>query len=54
MAPALGTPVPPWVTLAGRRVTAFDVIEAYQVIWHLPAPKAILESLRTTPKGANP
>jgi ribose transport system substrate-binding protein len=48
LAALVGLPVPPWVALAGRQVTAFDVIEAYQVIWHLPAPRAIIESLRMT------
>ncbi|MDB5624108.1 MAG: sugar transporter substrate-binding protein [Devosia sp.] len=51
LAALLGLPVPPWVALAGRDVTPFDVIEAYQVIWHLPAPKAIIDSLRTTSEG---
>eukprot|EP00873_Tetraselmis_striata_P031720 jgi/Tetstr1/451984/TSEL_039020.t1 len=48
LAALLGLPVPPWVALGGREVTAFDVIEAYQVIWHQPAPRAIIESLRAT------
>jgi ribose transport system substrate-binding protein len=51
LAALVGLPVPPWVALAGRPVTAFDVIEAYQVIWHLPAPRAILEGLRAPPNG---
>lgn len=46
LAALLGLPVPPWVALAGREVTPSDVIEAYQVIWHLPAPKAIIDSVR--------
>ena len=48
LAAMLGLEVPPWVALAGREVKPFDVIEAYQVIWHLPAPKAIIDSLRAT------
>lgn len=48
LAALLGLPVPPWVALAGREVTPFDVIEAYQVIWHQPAPKAIIDSVRAT------
>lgn len=48
LAALLGLPVPPWVALPGREVTPFDVIEAYQLIWHQPAPKAIIESSRTT------
>ena len=48
LAALLGLPVPPWVALAGREVTPSDVIEAYQVIWHMPAPKAIIDSARAT------
>jgi ribose transport system substrate-binding protein len=48
LAALLGLPVPPWVALAGSQVTPSDVIEAYQVIWHLPAPKAIIESARAS------
>lgn len=47
----LGLPVPPWVALAGREVRPFDVIEAYQVIWHMPAPKNIIESVRAATVG---
>lgn len=54
LAAMLGLPVPPWVALAGREVTPFDVIEAYQVIWHLPAPKAIIDSLRIATATRNP
>lgn len=46
LAALLGLPVPPWVALAGREVRPSDVIEAYQVIWHQPAPKAIIDSVR--------
>lgn len=42
----LGLPVPPWVALPGRPVTAFDVVEAYQVVWHSPAPPALLRTRR--------
>ncbi|MDC9825366.1 hypothetical protein PRN20_16670 [Devosia sp. ZB163] len=48
LAALLGLPVPPWVALSGRKVTQSDVIEAYQVIWHSPAPKAIIDSVRPT------
>src|SRR5690606_20000000 len=47
LAALLGLPVPPWVALAGREVRPSDVIEAYQVIWHQPAPKGIMDSVRT-------
>jgi ribose transport system substrate-binding protein len=48
LAALLGLPVPPWVALAGREVTSSDVIEAYQVIWHMPAPKTIIDSVRAS------
>lgn len=48
IAALLGLQVPPWVALAGREVRPFDVIEAYQVIWHLPAPKLIIETVRAS------
>lgn len=47
----LGRQVPAWVALAGREVGPFDVIEAYQVIWHMPAPKSIIESVRVATTG---
>lgn len=53
LAALLGLPVPPWVALAGREVTPFDVVEAYQVIWHLPAPKAIIDSARSLSPSRN-
>lgn len=54
LAALLGLPVPPWVALPGREVTPFDVIEAYQLIWHQPAPKAIIESSRATSAAQGP
>jgi ribose transport system substrate-binding protein len=48
----LGRQVPPWVALAGREVRPFDVIEAYQVIWHMPAPKSMIESVQAADAGA--
>lgn len=49
----LGLQVPPWVALAGREVRPFDVIEAYQVVWHMPAPRGIIEAMRAmaAPEG---
>ena len=32
---------PSWVALPGLSVTARNIIEAYQVIWHAPAPPAL-------------
>jgi len=52
LAALLGLPVPPWVALAGREVIPSDVIEAYQVIWHQPAPKGIIDSLRAAPASS--
>jgi ribose transport system substrate-binding protein len=46
LATLLGLPVPPWVALPGLEVTQFNVVEAYQVIWHFPAPRAIIDSTR--------
>lgn len=38
---------------AGREVRPFDVIEAYQVVWHMPAPRGIIEAMRAmaAPEG---
>ncbi|GHA39290.1 sugar ABC transporter substrate-binding protein [Devosia pacifica] len=44
----LGVPVPPWVALPGRPVTANDAVEAYQVVWHLPAPRELLRLRRVS------
>jgi ribose transport system substrate-binding protein len=34
----LGRPTPPWMALPGLPVTRENVLEAYQVVWHAPAP----------------
>jgi ribose transport system substrate-binding protein len=34
----LGRPTPPWMALPGLSVTRENVLEAYQVVWHAPAP----------------
>lgn len=54
IAALLGLQVPPWVALAGREVRPYDVIEAYQVIWHLPAPKLIIDSVRASSSAKDP
>jgi ribose transport system substrate-binding protein len=37
---------PPWVVLPGLKVTATNVVEAYQVVWHSPAPPELIKSRR--------
>jgi ribose transport system substrate-binding protein len=34
----VGDEPPPWVALAGLSVTRDNVIEAYETVWHAPAP----------------
>jgi ribose transport system substrate-binding protein len=34
----LGRQTPPWMALPGLAVTRKNVLEAYQVVWHAPAP----------------
>ncbi|WP_309086663.1 substrate-binding domain-containing protein [Chelativorans sp.] len=42
-------PVPPWVALPGLAVTSENAVEAYQLVWHQPAPGALMSSrLRDT------
>lgn len=40
----VGRPLPPWIALPGLAVTERTVIEAYQVVWHAPAPPALLNA----------
>lgn len=35
---------PPWVVLPGLTVTQTNVVEAYQVVWHSPAPPELIRS----------
>ena len=42
---------PPWIVLPGLKVTATNVVEAYQVVWHSPAPPELLE---ITPQRRTP
>lgn len=37
---------PPWVALPAMAVTAENVIEAYQVVWHAPAPPELVRARR--------
>ena len=42
----VGRPLPPWIVLPGFAVTEANVVEAFQVVWHAPAPQALLTSRR--------
>ncbi|HEY1722993.1 MAG TPA: substrate-binding domain-containing protein [Magnetospirillaceae bacterium] len=44
----IGREPPPWVALPGLSVSTKDVIEAYQVIWHAPAPSELIKAWRDT------
>ena len=43
----LGRPLPSWIALPGLAVVRDNVVEAYQSIWHAPAPTEILKLMRT-------
>lgn len=40
----VGRRSPPWIAAAGMAVTSEDVLGAYQVVWHTPAPNDLLEA----------
>lgn len=40
----LGRQLPPWIALPGFGITERNVVEAYQVVWHAPAPPALLRA----------
>ena len=42
----LGRPLPSWIALPGLAVVRDNVVEAYQSIWHAPAPTELLKLLR--------
>ena len=42
----LGRQLPSWVALPGISVTSDNVIEAYQTVWHAPAPAELLKVRR--------
>jgi ribose transport system substrate-binding protein len=42
----VGRRPPPWVAAPGMAVTRNDVLGAYQVVWHAPAPSQLLEACR--------
>lgn len=39
-----GRQLPPWIVLPGFAVTDANVLEAFQVVWHMPAPSALVKS----------
>lgn len=41
----LGRPVPAWVALPGISVTRDNVVESFQTVWRLPAPREVLRLL---------
>lgn len=43
----IGRQPPPWVALPGLAVSRDRVIESYQVVWHAPAPRALVKACRT-------
>jgi ribose transport system substrate-binding protein len=40
----VGRQPPPWVALPGLSVTAENIVEAYQVVWHSPAPAELIRA----------
>ena len=42
----LNRPLPSWVALPGLAVTRDNVVEAYQMVWHTPAPHELLRVRR--------
>jgi len=50
----LDRPVPPWIALPGLAVTAQNVVESYQVVWHAPAPQDLIAARRQTLNAGQP
>jgi ribose transport system substrate-binding protein len=46
----VGAQPPPWVALPGLPVTAENMIEAYQVVWHSPAPVELIRARKGSRK----
>lgn len=44
IASLVGHQPPPWVALPALAVTRKNVVEAYQVVWHAPAPSALIKA----------
>jgi ribose transport system substrate-binding protein len=47
----LGHDPPRWVALPGVSVTAVNLLGAYQTVWHVPAPSALVATLQTRQAG---
>ena len=47
----VGRRLPPWIALPGLAVTRENVVEAYQVVWHAPAPATIARARWTRESG---
>ncbi|MDE2384101.1 MAG: substrate-binding domain-containing protein [Alphaproteobacteria bacterium] len=42
----IGSPLPTWIALRGIPVTRENVLEAYQLVWHAPAPLQLRNAVR--------
>ena len=47
----LGRQPPPWVALPGLAVEPQNMLAAYQLVWHAPAPPAILKARKAAAAG---
>ena len=47
-----GRQPPPWIALPGLAVTADNVLESYQIVWHAPAPPTLVNARRSKAVGA--
>jgi ribose transport system substrate-binding protein len=48
----IGKQPPAWIALPGLPVTTHNVIEAYQLVWHAPAPPGLIR-MRRRPRAAH-
>jgi ribose transport system substrate-binding protein len=42
----IGHTPPSWIAMPGLAVTKTNILAAYQVVWHSPAPAGLIESRR--------
>lgn len=47
----LGRQTPPWIALPGLAVTRENVLEAYQIVWHAPAPAETVRGRMAAKQG---
>jgi len=47
----VGRAPPPWIALPGLAVTKENILAAYQVVWHAPAPFDLLQQLKRRKAG---